>query len=161
MNNGWIKLHRKITDWEWYTNIPVKVLYIHLLISANHEDGRWQGIELKRGELITSVAHLTQETGLTTKQVRLALEKLSETGEITVKGANRYTLIKCCNYNVYQSCNCDEGQSKGNQKANERQTKGDKQEYKKNKKKKKLNRQASFDIEEIARRAKLNDDYEI
>ena len=161
MQNGWIKLHRKLTDWEWYTNIPVKVLFIHLLMSANHEDGRWQGIELKRGELITSLPHLAEETGLSVKQVRIALKKLSNTGEISVEGARRYTRIKCLNYDVYQARESDEGHTEGTPRADKRHAEGNKQEYKKNKKKKTLRREPSFDINELARKARFNDDYDI
>ncbi len=161
MNTGWIKLHRKITNWEWYTNIPVKVLYFHLLITANHEDARWQGREIKRGELITSVNRLAEETGLTVKQVRNALKKLNDTGEILSQGTNSYTLIKCLNYGVYQAREIDEGQTNGTRGTNGGQTRDNKQEYKNNKNKKNLLRKPSFDIEEIARRAKFNDDYDI
>lgn len=164
VNSGWIKLHRKITDWEWYTDLPVKTLYIHLLLKANHADARWQGTEVRRGEMITSTAHLARETGLSLKQVRTALEKLKKSGEITSKGTNRYTLIKCCNYGVYQSAEPEQGQSDGNPSANGGHARGNKQEYNnyKNKKTcKRMKRKPSFDIEEIALRAKLNDDYDI
>ena len=30
MNDGYIKLHRKIVDWEWYDDLPVFRLFIHL-----------------------------------------------------------------------------------------------------------------------------------
>ena len=40
---GWIKLHRQILDWEWYDDINVKVLFLHLLLTANYEDKKWQG----------------------------------------------------------------------------------------------------------------------
>ncbi len=31
MNDGFIKLHRKIIDWEWYDDINTKTLFIHIL----------------------------------------------------------------------------------------------------------------------------------
>ena len=160
-SNGWIKLHRKMTDWEWYTDIPVKVLYIHLLMKANHERARFRGREIERGETVTSLSRLAAETGLSVKQVRTALGKLKKTGEISLEGASGYTLVKCLNYCVYQACDCNEGHAKGTQRADEGHAKGNKQEYKKNKKKKKLSRKPSFDINEIAVKAKLNDDYDI
>ena len=50
---GWIKLHRKILDWEWYDDINTKVLFLHLLLTANHEEQKWRGKIIERGQLIT------------------------------------------------------------------------------------------------------------
>jgi hypothetical protein len=44
--NGYIKLHRKLVDWEWYTDIPTKTLFIHLLLVANHKPNKWRGMLL-------------------------------------------------------------------------------------------------------------------
>lgn len=100
---GWIKLHRKFIDWEWYTDIPVNALFIHLLLTANYEDKKWKGIVIKRGQLVTSRQHLAEGTGLSEQQVRTALEKLKSTHNITSKSTNKYTLITIENYELYQS----------------------------------------------------------
>lgn len=102
---GWIKLHRKILDWEWYTDAPVRILFEHLLLTANYEDKRWKGITIKRGQKVTSRQHLAEETGLTEQQVRTALAKLKSTQNITSKTTNKYTLITIENYELYQSYN--------------------------------------------------------
>lgn len=102
---GWIKLHRKILDWEWYTDAPVRILFEHLLLTANYEDKRWKGITIKRGQKVTSRQHLAEETGLTEQQVRTALAKLKSTQNITSKTTNKYTLITVENYGLYQSYN--------------------------------------------------------
>jgi hypothetical protein len=47
-NNSFVKLFRKIVDWEWYLDIPVKVLFIHLLINVNFTEKKWQGKEIKK-----------------------------------------------------------------------------------------------------------------
>ena len=72
---GWIKLHRQILDWEWYDDINVKVLFLHLLLTANYEDKKWQGTTIKRGQLVTSRQHLAEQTGLSEQQVRTAINK--------------------------------------------------------------------------------------
>lgn len=99
---GWIKLHRKMINWEWYNDINVKVVFLHLLLTANHEDKKWQGIEIKRGQKITSLEHLSKETNLSVMQIRTALNKLKSTNEISVKSTNKYTLINIIKYNDYQ-----------------------------------------------------------
>ena len=103
MNEGFIFLHRKFKDWEWYKNIPVKTLFQHCLIMANFKDKKWQGIEIKRGSFITSIKTLSIETGLTERQVRTALDKLKLTNEVTIKSNNKYSVVTVLNYNTYQA----------------------------------------------------------
>ena len=50
---NWIKLHRCFLDWEWYQNGDMVRLFLHLLLKANHADGEWKGMTIKRGQLIT------------------------------------------------------------------------------------------------------------
>lgn len=100
---GWIKLHRQILDWEWYDDINVKVLFLHLLLTANYEDKKWQGTTIKRGQLVTSRQHLAEQTGLSEQQVRTAINKLKSTNNITTKSTNKYTTVTIENYELYQS----------------------------------------------------------
>ena len=181
---GWIKLHRKMVNWEWYTDTNVKVLFLHLLLTVNHTAGRWQGMEVAAGETITSVNSLSQQCGLTVKQVRTALEKLERTGDIERKTAKRFTRIKLLNYCVYQSSDTEEGQRKDKQKAIKGQTIGKQMATNNNDNNKKndnndniynqnkinyysknkinhLSRTPSFDIAEIEYRAMFDDDYDI
>ena len=119
-------------NWEWYNDINVKVVFLHLLLTANHEDKKWQGIEIKRGQKITSLSHLAEETKLSVKQIRNVLNKLKSTGEITSKGTNKYTIITIVKYNDYQLKEEKEDKQKDTQqdkrRANKGQTKGNKQE---------------------------------
>jgi hypothetical protein len=102
-DNGFVFLHRKFKEWEWYKNINVKTLFIHCLIMANFKDNQWQGIEIKRGSFITSISNLANETGLSDRQVRTALNKLILTSELTNKSTNKYRLITVLKYNQYQT----------------------------------------------------------
>lgn len=109
---GFIKLHRQITEWEWYTDIPVRILFEHCLFKANFEDKKWMGITIKKGSFVTSYENLAFETGLTIRQVRTALEKLKKTGELTHETTSRYSMITINNWNKYQT----------NDKQNDKQT---------------------------------------
>lgn len=124
--NGWVKLHRSFLKWEWYGNVNTKVLFLHLIISANHEDAKWQGITIKRGQLITSVAKLAKEVGLTVRCTRVALSHLKMTNEVTNQSTSSYTILTLQNYEVYQESD------KPNDKrvTNQRQTSDNKQECK-------------------------------
>lgn len=115
MYTGFILMHRKILDWEWYSDINTRILFIHLLIKANHKTSKWKNIEVLRGQLITSLEHLAVETGLSIQQVRTCLTKLKSTSEITCKSTSRYSIIMLNNYNQYQ------GEQKLNQQENIKQ----------------------------------------
>lgn len=135
MNNGWIKLHRQFTSWEWYSDINVKVLFLHCLLSANHEIKKWRGIEIQKGQFITSLEHLALETGLTVKQIRTALNKLKMTGEVACKGTSQYSIITINNWDKFQAegkqedkQQTNEGQAEGKQRATNKNIKNEKNE---------------------------------
>lgn len=122
-NNGnWIKLYRKMKRWEWYDDIPTKVLFIELLLTVNIEDKRWHGMTIHRGEIVTSTAKLAAATGLSAKQIRRALNNLEKTGEIRRQRANKGTLIIVENYRVYQDKPSNEGKQRDTQRVTQRDT---------------------------------------
>lgn len=102
MQNGYIKLYRKMTEWEWYTDIPVRILFEHCLLKANHKSNKWRGQVIEQGSFITSYEKLSIETGLTIRQVRTALNKLKTTGEVTHEGQSQYSIITVKNWIDYQ-----------------------------------------------------------
>lgn len=142
LENGYIKLRRSLTGWRWYKDGNVLRLWVHLLISANYEACSFQDREVKRGELVTSLKSLSEQTGMTVKEIRTALDKLKRTGEITTQSNRHYTLISVKNYDAYQSDapldtgkpTANQGQTEGKPTANQGQSKGNnerKQESKK------------------------------
>lgn len=100
--NGWIKLHRQILEWEWYEDINCFRLFTHLLLKANHKEKRYKGIVVKAGQIVTSRDLLAQETGLSSQQVRTAITKLKSTNEITSVTSSQGTIIEVVNYEKYQ-----------------------------------------------------------
>ena len=99
----YVKISRKILDWEWYTDINTKVLFLHILLKANWKDGRFQGIEIPRGSFVTSYQSLSDETGLTIRNVRTAIKHLENTEEVTVNRHAKFSVITVKNYNQYQT----------------------------------------------------------
>ena len=102
IDNGWIKLHRKLLDWEWMQEPNTFTLFIFLILSANHEDRKWKGIEIKRGQLIAGLKSLNERTKISIQSLRTSLSRLEETGEITKKSTSKYTVITINNYDTYQ-----------------------------------------------------------
>lgn len=99
---GYIKLHRKILDWEWYSDRNVRDLFFHLLLSCTFAPVSHKGVSLAPGQLITSLGKLSEGTGLSIQQTRTALSKLQSTGEITVEITNRYSIITVNAWGLYQ-----------------------------------------------------------
>lgn len=116
---GWIKLYRKLVDWEWYDEPNTKIVFIDLLLHANHKERKWRGETIEAGSLVTSIGAIAERNGLSTKQVRTAISHLEKTGEIAKKRANKNTTLIVLNYKRYQEFDDGKGQSKGNQKTNE------------------------------------------
>ena len=100
---GWIKMHRKFLAWEWYSDVNVKCVMLHLLLKANHKDGRWRGIEVKRGACITGIFSLCEELNMSKSKINTALKKLKSSGEIGIKTTNKYSMISITNYASFQS----------------------------------------------------------
>ena len=45
----WIRLYRKIQDWEWYQDSAMVHLFIHLMMKAHHAETRPQKTIRSRG----------------------------------------------------------------------------------------------------------------
>ena len=100
---GHIKIDRKILEWEWYSDINTCRLFMHMLLKVNWKDGRFQGITVPRGSMVTSYQTLAAETGLSVRNVRTALEHLKSTGEVTVNRQAKFSVVTIKNYCQYQS----------------------------------------------------------
>ena len=101
-NLGWIKIHRSILNWEWYTDVNVRLTFIHFLMKANYEDKKWKGIHIPRGSFISSIGHLSAEIGISVRQLRTAIKKLKATNEITSQSSASNTMITVVSYDQYQ-----------------------------------------------------------
>lgn len=121
MASSFITVDRKILKWEWYQDVKVFHLFLYFLLRANWEDGRWKGIEVKRGQLITGRLKLSKDTGLTEMEIRTCLNKLKTTSEITIKTTSKYSIITVCKYDTYQN-KFDNSNQEVNQQHNQRAT---------------------------------------
>ena len=104
LNNKVIKgIIMNITkEWRWYHNSTMVHLWVNLLISARKEDG-WHGmIEVKKGQVITSLSKLSAETGISIRKIRTCLSNLLKSGEIKEMTNNHYRIITIIDYDMYQ-----------------------------------------------------------
>jgi hypothetical protein len=100
--SGWIKIHRKFLDWEWFNKSEAVHLFVYMLLKANHKDGKWQGMEVKRGQFVSSLGNISSATGISIQTIRTILKKLEKTNEIELKSTSQFTIVTICKYECYQ-----------------------------------------------------------
>ena len=98
----YIKLSRKILEWEWWDDINTCRLFIYCLLKANWKDGRFKGMVIPKGSFVSSIPKMSDETSLTIREIRTAISHLKSTGEVTCKSYAKYTVFTVKNYCEYQ-----------------------------------------------------------
>ena len=136
MEKGFIKIYRSLTKWQWYTEPNTMRLYLHLLLTVSIKDSYWQGILVKRGSRVSSIAKLAEEIGLTARQTRTSLQHLISTNDVTKQATPNYTVFTVVNYDRYQSNRQTESQTNDKRPTNKatNHESNERQQYKNNKK---------------------------
>ena len=121
-NIGWIKLHRKILDWELYRDANAFRVFMHILLNAYYEDKIWGKYEFKPGDYCFTYDALAGSLGLTVRQIRFAIKKLEKSQNIVSKMSGRFQVISVVKYSIFRhdennivskmSNNCQENVSK-------------------------------------------------
>ena len=108
VNNGWIKLHRKILKNPICTKPTWAWLWVVLLLLANHEEGDsfiWNGqiMKLNKGQFVTGRKKLKELTGIPESTIERALTHFEKIGQqIEQQKTTKYRLITILNWNDYQ-----------------------------------------------------------
>lgn len=108
MQQGWIKIHRKILDNFLWEDKPFSKgqAWIDLILLANHENKKiifdGNAIEVKRGEKITSIRFLSERWGWSTTKTKKFLNVLQSEKMLTYKSNSKNTVYSIVNYNDYQ-----------------------------------------------------------
>ena len=100
--NGFIKVHRRMIEWGWYSDPNTKALFLHLLLVATFKDGEYMGHKLKPGDAVVGFKSLSETLGMSVQEVRTAMKHLESTGEITRKSTNRFSIVTIANWELYQ-----------------------------------------------------------
>ncbi len=112
---GYVKINRKLLEWNYFSDGNVLRVFLFLLLRANHKDNIVFDTKVLRGQHITSIRKISVYTDLSIKQVRLALNKLKKDQTIVTKGTNKNTLVTIVKYDDYQSEKIKEGEQGANQ----------------------------------------------
>ena len=127
---GWIKLHRKITDNPYYFSEPFtrSQAWVDMLIIANHKESmfykRGIRVDVSRGQIGYDIETLAKRWRWSRGKVERFFSQLEKDEQIVRQKTNITTLISVCNYDIYQSDDNpnDNANSKANDKANGQQT---------------------------------------
>lgn len=120
-NNGFIKLHRKMVDWDWYKDPNTFRVFVHLLLSALYKETEFRGHKIKPGQVVCGRKQLAEELGVGEQTIRTALNHLILTNEITIKPTNKFSIITIKKWRKYQGVDT-EGNQQTNQQSNHQLT---------------------------------------
>lgn len=118
--NGFQKIsHSFFDNWQWRGDAFVTCVYLWLLDGAVDSTKYVYGVELKYGQLLTSVDKICAKTCFSRNSVKNSLKKLKESGEITEEvKPNKYRIITITHYSENTSGDLTVGRSKTNSKTN-------------------------------------------
>jgi hypothetical protein len=94
MQNGWIKLHRKLLENEFLRrDTNAHKVFCYLLLLVNYETGQWAGGRVQLG----------QWCGLKATTAYNASRRLEKAKMVTLTNDIKYTTYSICNWARYQS----------------------------------------------------------
>jgi len=138
MNQGWIKLHRKLLDHPKSNDSDFMNLWITFLLLATHTPYRsnfgGKIITLKPGEFITSRGSLSKQTGIQESKVERIIKCLKTEQQIEQQKSNRSRLISVVNWGSYQENEQPNEQPVNNQRTTDEQPVNTNKNIKKEKK---------------------------
>ncbi len=107
MKQGWIKLYRKLQEKGYYKKSQYVHLWVHLLLSANHEkkEFMWNKeiIIIKEGQLLTGRDKLAEETGINRSTIENILKLLENEHQIEQQKTTKFRVITILNWKTYQT----------------------------------------------------------
>lgn len=150
MEQGWIKLHRKILENPIIQKPNYLALWVVLLLKANHKEKNfmWNGniILVKEGQMITGRKELSKETSIPESTIEDILKYLERQHQIQQQKTTKYRIITIVNWIKHQDKN-----SKSNNNPTTKQQQSDTNKNVKNEKNDNKNIVASdtpFNLEE-------------
>jgi hypothetical protein len=106
MENGWVKLHRKILENPISKRPQYLSLWIHLLVMANHKKNKmmWNGeiLSINEGQFITGRKELSEKTGIPETTIEDILKFLERQQQIRQQKTTKFRLITVINWEKYQ-----------------------------------------------------------
>lgn len=115
---GFVQLSDELSSWEWFDDKNTVYVYLWLMLRAAWGATRYHGIELKRGQVVTTYPEISDKCGVTVRQARTILDRLKSTGKATVKTTSKFSIITMLEYD----CGNKSDSLNGSQMTDKRQT---------------------------------------
>lgn len=87
---GWVKLHRKVVEWEFFKKPEMVQLLVYLMCKADEE-----------GAIVTTTAKICEDLNLTRQVVRDCLKRMEITNTLTIKSTNKNSHLTLCKFGDY------------------------------------------------------------
>ena len=109
----WVKIYRRLLDWEHFTEPTVLAVWMYLLLSAETKTRPLRGRRVTCGEVQTSYREMSAVTGLSHNTVKAAIGKLTASGEIKVVTSIAGTRIMILKFSTFQGLPVNEKDTEG------------------------------------------------
>lgn len=117
MERGYVKLWRKTLDSGLLQHPTALQVFMYLLLMTSHKKQKrivaGSSVEVPAGSVLTGRAKLAAVLELSEKQVRTALGLLEKLEIVTIRRANKYSIISFVNWDRYQNEGLSEGPTDG------------------------------------------------
>lgn len=101
MNGTYIKLYRKMTEWEWYDDTNCVRVFLHLMLKANWNESTYKGYDIPRGSIVTGRKALSEQLGLSEQTIRTTIKKLVNSQSINQQVTSKFSILSVCHYDTY------------------------------------------------------------
>jgi len=96
--SGYIRLHRKFLEWEWFDDKNMVKLWVWLVLEAQWRDREFRGRKVRRGQVLTEFRTMARKTNLSVRTVRTCIQRFISTHELTQESTRHGTLLTLCKY---------------------------------------------------------------
>lgn len=128
--SGFVTIHRKILGHPLFVAKPkARMVFQDLILLAAftncQQDWRGRPVQLKRGQVMISVAEICKRTTFSTREIRTILNQLANYEMVKIDKANDKapSIITICNYSKYQDLESETDKANDNHPTKTRQTK--------------------------------------
>lgn len=106
MNEGWVKLHRKIIGNKiWDSPVGLKV-WLWCLLKASHKESEvlvgFKTVKLLRGQFVFGRLSASEELGISPSTTRNWMSLLKQDSYLDIKTTNKFSVVTINNWNEYQ-----------------------------------------------------------
>lgn len=119
---SFIKIDRKLKDWEWFNDGNTLKVWLYLLLCAQYQPKKFNGIEVGRGQIVTGRKKLSEQLNMSEQEIRTCLNRLKKSENITIKPTNKYSVITIVKWNEYQLQDAEPNQQANQQSTNNQPT---------------------------------------